>query len=116
MRQVPNTTERTGRELLVTLDEELDRLSQIYREPIVLSYLEGLSREEVAKRLGLPEGTVKSRLERGRKKLADALTKRGVGLGAVKVKDPAVVGVPVICAMLSMLRPGGRDPETITQP
>jgi len=72
----------TGRELLTAIEDELDRLSALYREPLVLGLLEGLSREDVATRLGLPAGTVKTRLERGRKKLADALTKRGVTLGA----------------------------------
>lgn len=72
----------SGRELLAAIDDELDRLSALYREPLVLSFLEGLSREDVATRLGLPPATVKTRLERGRKKLADALTKRGVGLGS----------------------------------
>ncbi|MFO0807834.1 MAG: RNA polymerase sigma factor [Gemmataceae bacterium] len=72
----------TGRELLVTLDEELGRLSPIYREPLVLCYLEGLTRDEAASRLRIPAGTVKIRLERGRKRLGDALVKRGVVAGA----------------------------------
>ncbi|MFO0807829.1 MAG: sigma-70 family RNA polymerase sigma factor [Gemmataceae bacterium] len=72
----------TGRELLAALDEELDRLPTTYREPLVLCYLEGLSRDEAASRLRIPAGTVKIRLERGRKKLGDALTKRGVVVGA----------------------------------
>ncbi|MFO0807828.1 MAG: sigma-70 family RNA polymerase sigma factor [Gemmataceae bacterium] len=72
----------TGRELLAALDEELDRLPATYREPLVLCYLEGLSRDEAASRLRIPAGTVKIRLERGRKKLGDALVKRGVVVGA----------------------------------
>lgn len=72
----------TGRELLVALDEELDRLPPRYREPLVLCYLQGLTRDEVAARLGVPAATVKTHLERGRKRLGDALTKRGCGLGA----------------------------------
>ncbi|MFO0807830.1 MAG: sigma-70 family RNA polymerase sigma factor [Gemmataceae bacterium] len=83
----------TGRELLATLDEELDRLPAVFREPLVLCHLEGLSRDEVAVRLGVPVGTVKSRLERGRKRLAAALTKRdvvlGAGLLALAVSSPA---------------------------
>ncbi len=71
----------TGRELVAALDEELDKLSARYREPLVLCYLEGLTRDEAAGRLGLPEATLKSQLERGRKKLADALTARGCALG-----------------------------------
>jgi RNA polymerase sigma factor (sigma-70 family) len=71
----------TSRELLTALDEELDRLSPRYREPLVLCYLEGLTRDEAAQRLRVPFGTLKVRLERGRKRLADALTKRGCALG-----------------------------------
>ncbi len=72
----------TGREAFAALDEELDRLPPIYREPLVLCYLQGLTRDEAAARLGVPAATVKSQLDRGRKRLADALTKRGIALGA----------------------------------
>jgi RNA polymerase sigma factor (sigma-70 family) len=72
----------TGRELLDILDEELDRLPPRYREPLVLCYLEGLTRDEAAARLGVPAATLKSRLERGRKQLGDALTRRGCAVGA----------------------------------
>jgi RNA polymerase sigma factor (sigma-70 family) len=72
----------SSRELLAALDEELDRLPPRYREPLVLCYLEGLTRDEAAARLGVPDGTLKKQLERGRKKLADALTARGCALGA----------------------------------
>jgi RNA polymerase sigma factor (sigma-70 family) len=71
----------SGRELVMVLDEELDKLSPRYREPLVLCYLEGLMRDEAAARLGVPEATLKSQLERGRKKLAEALTSRGCTLG-----------------------------------
>jgi RNA polymerase sigma factor (sigma-70 family) len=72
----------TGRELLAALDEELDRLPPRYRTPLVLCYLQELTRDEAALRLGIPTATLKSQLERGRKKLADALTRRGIVLGA----------------------------------
>jgi RNA polymerase sigma factor (sigma-70 family) len=72
----------TGRELLAALDEELGKLAPRYREPLVLCYLEGLTRDEAAVRLAVPAGTLKTRLERGRKRLHDALTGRGLGLGA----------------------------------
>ncbi|MFL5339239.1 MAG: sigma-70 family RNA polymerase sigma factor, partial [Gemmataceae bacterium] len=72
----------TGREAFAALDEELDRLPPRYREPLVLCYLEGLTRDEAAARLGVRPATLKSELDRGRKKLSDALTKRGVALGA----------------------------------
>jgi RNA polymerase sigma factor (sigma-70 family) len=72
----------SGRELLAVIDEELGRLPAIYREPLLLYYQAELARDEIAARLGLPAGTVKIRLERGRKKLGDGLTKRGVMLSA----------------------------------
>jgi RNA polymerase sigma factor (sigma-70 family) len=78
----PAVDRMTGRELLDSLDEELDRLPQLYREPLVLCYLEGLTRDEAATRLGVPQATVKTRLERGRKRLGDALAKRGWAAGA----------------------------------
>jgi RNA polymerase sigma factor (sigma-70 family) len=79
---VPPVDRMTGAELLAALDEELDRLPPRYREPLVLCYLEGLTRDEAAARLGVPATTLKVQLERGRKRLGDALTKRGCALGA----------------------------------
>jgi RNA polymerase sigma factor (sigma-70 family) len=62
------------------LDQELSRLPDHYRAVIVLSDLEGKTRKEVAQLLGLPEGTVASRLARARSLLAKRLTRRGVAL------------------------------------
>jgi protocatechuate 3,4-dioxygenase beta subunit len=88
----------SGRELLAALDEELDKLPPRYREPLVLCYLEGLSRDEAAARIGAPAATLKTQLERGRKKLGDALTKRGCGLGVglltLAVTSPAGASPP----------------------
>jgi RNA polymerase sigma factor (sigma-70 family) len=72
----------SGREAFAVLDEELDCLPAIYREPLVLCYLEGLTRDEAATRLRVPPATLKSQLERGRKRLGNALTRRGISLGA----------------------------------
>ena len=62
------------------LDQELSRLPNHYRAVIVLSDLECKTRKEVAQLLGLPEGTVASRLVRARSLLAKRLTRRGVAL------------------------------------
>src|SRR5262245_22473753 len=74
--------EMSARELLGALDEELSRLPQKYREPLVLCYLEGAARDEAAQRLGCPLGTLKGRLERGKERLRAALARRGLSLPA----------------------------------
>jgi RNA polymerase sigma factor (sigma-70 family) len=71
----------TVRELIGILDEELSRLSPRYREAVVLCHLEGLTLDEAARRLGVPVATLKTRVVRARKLLADALTSRGCALG-----------------------------------
>jgi RNA polymerase sigma factor (sigma-70 family) len=72
----------TGRELLAALDAALDALPARYREPLVLCYLEGLTRDEAAARLGLPLATLHTRIDRARKRLHNVLTKAGCSLGA----------------------------------
>jgi RNA polymerase sigma factor (sigma-70 family) len=74
------SVEVVWRELRQVLDEELGRLAQKYRVPLVLVYLEGKTTEEVARQLGCPKGTVLSRLARGRDRLRDRLVRRGVAL------------------------------------
>src|SRR5436190_11531891 len=60
------------------LDRELARLPMIYRVAVVLCELEGRSRKDVAGQLGLPEGTLSSRLAKARRLLARRLTRAGV--------------------------------------
>jgi RNA polymerase sigma factor (sigma-70 family) len=64
------------------IDEELQRLPQTLRLPLVLCYLQGETQDEAARRLGWPRGTLKRRLERGRHRLRIRLIQRGVTLGA----------------------------------
>ncbi|HJZ90898.1 MAG TPA: sigma-70 family RNA polymerase sigma factor, partial [Gemmataceae bacterium] len=71
--------ELTLREARAVLDEELARLPERERGPLVLCYLEGLTRDQAAQRLGCPLGTLKGRLERGRAVLEKRLTRRGLG-------------------------------------
>jgi RNA polymerase sigma factor (sigma-70 family) len=74
--------EVTARELRAALDEELARLPEKYRAPLVLCYLEGATRDEAAQQLGWPLGTLKSRVERGRQLLHGRLVARGLTLSA----------------------------------
>jgi RNA polymerase sigma factor (sigma-70 family) len=67
---------------LPLLDQELCRLPEKYRKAIVLADLEGHTRREMARLLGVPVGTVNSRLATARTMLAGRLIRRGVTLPA----------------------------------
>ncbi|MBO0699479.1 MAG: sigma-70 family RNA polymerase sigma factor, partial [Zavarzinella sp.] len=64
------------KEACAILHEELDRLPDKYRLPLVLCYLEGLSRDEAAGQLRLSLNAVRNRLERGRSRLRTRLARR----------------------------------------
>jgi RNA polymerase sigma factor (sigma-70 family) len=85
-------------ELRLALDEEVRRLPEKFRDPIVLCYLDGLTHDEAASRLRCPVGTIRSRLSTGRAKLRDRLTRRGVAVpsgifGAVLTAQAAEAAV-----------------------
>lgn len=73
------------REVSEILDAELAALPVSFREVIVLSQLEGLTRDQVAERLEISPASVKDRLERGRDLLRSRLLKRGVTLGVASL-------------------------------
>ena len=80
-------------EIRQALDEELQRLPERLRSPLLLCYMSGLARDEAAKQLGWSLGTLKRRLEEGRKALRIRLERRGiaaVGL-ALTVLTPEVL-------------------------
>jgi RNA polymerase sigma factor (sigma-70 family) len=82
-RQAVNMSEPTvpqvrDSDLQMMVDEELNRLPDHYRGVIVLCDLEGLTRKAAGRQLGIPEGSVASRLARARVLLAKRLTQRGV--------------------------------------
>src|SRR5262245_50619032 len=106
----------TGRELLAALDGALDRLPSRYREPIVLCYLEGLTRDEAAERLGIPLATLHTRIDRGRKRLHELLTKAGCALGAgllaLAVTSPAGASPPRLVASI-LATTSGQAPAAV---
>jgi RNA polymerase sigma factor (sigma-70 family) len=63
-------------ELRSVLDQELQTLPPKYQAPLVLCYLEGLSNEEAARRLGWPSGSISYRLAKGREMLRQRLAGR----------------------------------------
>ncbi len=69
-------------EMVPLLHEELNRLPDKYRIPMVLCYLQGQTHEAAARQLDWPVGTVKGRLARGRERLRGRLTRRGITLSA----------------------------------
>ncbi len=68
-----------GREASELLQAALQRLSPELRETVILRDLEEMEYKEIAETLGVPEGTVKSRLNRGRAELARVLRKHQAG-------------------------------------
>jgi RNA polymerase sigma factor (sigma-70 family) len=69
-------------DLRAVLDEEIGRLPEHYREAVVQCELGGKTVKEAAKHLGCPEGTVGSRLARGRALLAWRLARHGLPVTA----------------------------------
>jgi len=70
------------RECWPELHEEIAGLPDKYRAAVVLCYLEGLTTEVAAQKLGCPQATVLSRLSRARQQLRGRLSRRGLAVPA----------------------------------
>jgi RNA polymerase sigma-70 factor (ECF subfamily) len=96
----PSAADPSWREACAVLDEELLRLPEKYRAPLLLCYVEGLTRDEAAARLGLSLNALRGRLDYGRTLFRGRLTRRGIAL------TPLVLGgllVPQRAAALPAL-------------
>ena len=94
----PVTTDRDDSALRFAIDAEVARLPEKYRAVVLLCDLQGLTRSEAARRLGLPEGSVASRLNRARAMLG----KRLVGLGVLAAGAGAGVPTPLMAATIQL--------------
>ncbi len=83
--------------------EEINLLPAPYRVVVVLCYLEQRSRKEVARQLGLAEGTVSSRLNRARAVLHQRLAARGLTLSAAALSGVLSEGVASACVPLHLI-------------
>jgi RNA polymerase sigma factor (sigma-70 family) len=98
MPQTPVESEPLWHELRPILDRELGRLPDKLRLPVVLCDLEGRTRREVARELGLPDGTLSNRLSAARQLLARRLARHGLQVSgpalALVLGQQALAGVP----------------------
>jgi RNA polymerase sigma factor (sigma-70 family) len=82
----------------VLLDEELHRLPEKYRVPLILCDLEGRTGKEAERRLRVAPGTLSSRLTTARRMLAERLTRRGLtfsaGALAAAISESASAALP----------------------
>ncbi|HZV07618.1 MAG TPA: sigma-70 family RNA polymerase sigma factor [Gemmataceae bacterium] len=98
------SADSTHEELLAQLDHELSRLPDKYRVPVVLCELEGRSRKEVARLLGMPEGTLSWRLAHAKKMLAKRLSRHGMAISGVALAAVMAPSAASACLRASTVK------------
>ncbi|HEY7307783.1 MAG TPA: sigma-70 family RNA polymerase sigma factor [Gemmataceae bacterium] len=101
MKPTEARTDESWRELYGMLDEELHRLPQRYRQPLLLCYLEGRTRDQAARQLDWSLWTLHRRLERRLRLLRARLTRRGLTLSSALLaagvsQQTATGGIPAV--------------------
>jgi RNA polymerase sigma factor (sigma-70 family) len=95
----------SGRELLTLLDDEVARLPEVYRLALLLCVMQGRPVEEAARLLGWSVGSVRGRLARGRERLRNQLSRRGLDLsaGVLALLVPATVSERLMAEVMRNL-------------
>ena len=101
---------------LAVIEQELGRLPKRYRESLILCGLCGRPRKDVAAHLGVPEGTLASRLATARALLAERLRKRGVAVPVVAIaawESSASGGIPASLVHITIKTATGAVPAVV---
>jgi RNA polymerase sigma factor (sigma-70 family) len=114
---VPDPRPVPDAELAAVIDAELSALPAAQRAAVVLCEIEGRSLKEAAGDLGVPVGTLASRLARGRQRLADRLRRRGVAISAAGLSGWLATGATARVPAVLLARAGEASPAAgaITQ-
>ena len=83
----------TAREYLTLLDQELSKLPEKYRLPLLMHYLQGMSHDNAAKQLKVTVKVFRGRLDRGRACLRKRLARRGIDWSNTIVGDSDLLQV-----------------------
>jgi RNA polymerase sigma factor (sigma-70 family) len=99
-RPVPESRATGQSDQAVVLEEELERLPERHRLPLVLCYLEGRTNEQAAEFLGCPRGSMSARLAEARQRLRACMARRGyavsvAGIATLLASTEADAGVPM---------------------
>jgi len=86
------TTETAWSEVEPLLDEAVDGLPADVREAIILHFLQSLSQETVARRMGVHQSTISRRIDRGLHLLRERLLARGVAMSAAPLSALLAAG------------------------
>ena len=81
------TTSPKNHELKEMIENHLNKLPEIYKAPITLQIMEGLSIKEVSEALEIPEKTIRSQIARGLEKLKVSLQSVGVTASVIAIGD-----------------------------